>query len=59
MLLSAGFFLLAQVGLLAQTGFAKTLLGYVAVGVLIVIGLALICRPTHRPAEKPKPKQQK
>jgi hypothetical protein len=41
--------------LIAQTGFAKTLLGYVAAGVLIVIGLALVVRPTHRPpADKPK-----
>lgn len=40
--------------ILAQTGFAKTLLGYVAAGVLIVLGLAAVVRPTHRPAEKPK-----
>jgi hypothetical protein len=35
--------------LLAQTGFAKTMLGYVATGVLIVLALAMICRPSHRP----------
>ena len=44
--------------LLAQTGFAKTMLGYVATGVLIVIALALICRPSHRPDELFKKKKK-
>ena len=48
--------LLAQALLLAQTGFAKTMLGYVATGVLIVLGLALVCRPTHRPPADAKKK---
>ena len=47
--------LLDATALLAQTGIAKTMLGYVAVGVLIAVGLALVCRPTHRqPADKKK-----
>jgi len=40
--------LLTPTLLVAQTGFAKTMLGYVAVGVLIVMGLAMVCRPSHR-----------
>jgi hypothetical protein len=42
------FLLFDSPALLAQTGFAKTLLGYVAIGVLIAVGLALILRPTSR-----------
>lgn len=45
---NAGLSILESGSLLAQSGFAKTMLGYVAVGVLIVIGLALVLRPTHR-----------
>lgn len=44
--------------LLAQTGMAKTMLGYVAVFVLVVIALALICRPSHRPDELFKKKKR-
>jgi hypothetical protein len=43
---------------LAQTGMAKTMLGYVAVFVLVVIALALICRPSHRPDELFKKKKR-
>lgn len=54
----SGFSLLEGANLVAQTGFAKTMLGYVACGVLIVVGLALICRPTHRTSpDKPKKKK--
>lgn len=50
-------FLLASAALLAQSGIAKTLLGYVAVGLLIVIGIVLVVRPSHRaPIDKPKKK---
>lgn len=50
--------LLDSAALVAQTGFAKTLLGYVAVGVLIAVGLALILRPTSRVAVDAKKKKK-
>jgi hypothetical protein len=50
--------LLSTPALLAQGGIAKTMLGYVAVGVMIVIALALICRPSHRPDEILKKKKK-
>lgn len=53
----AQFLLFESPALLAQTGFAKTLLGYVAVGVLIAVGLALILRPTSRVAVDKKKKK--
>ncbi|WP_202921566.1 hypothetical protein [Anatilimnocola aggregata] len=57
MLETAGQTLLTSGQLLAQTGIAKTMLGYVAVFALIAIGISLICRPSSRaPAEKPKKK---
>ena len=51
------FVLLDSAALLAQTGFAKTMLGYVAIGVLIAVGLALVLRPTHRQPVDKKPKK--
>lgn len=51
-----GLTFLDNAALLAQTGFAKTMLGYVAIGVLIVIGLALVLRPTHRVSTDKKKK---
>lgn len=51
------FLLLESPALLAQTGFAKTMLGYVAVGVLIAVGLALVLRPTSRVAVDKKKKK--
>jgi hypothetical protein len=53
----AQFLLFDSPALLAQTGFAKTLLGYVAVGVLIAVGLALVLRPTNRVAVDKKKKK--
>jgi LPXTG-motif cell wall-anchored protein len=53
----AHFLLFDSPALLAQTGFAKTMLGYVAVGVLIAVGLALMLRPTSREAVDKKKKK--
>ena len=53
----AQFLLFDSPALLAQTGFAKTMLGYVAVGVLIAVGLALMLRPTSREAVDKKKKK--
>ena len=49
--------LIDSAALLAQTGFAKTMLGYVAIGVLIAVGLSLVLRPTARQAVDAKKKK--
>lgn len=53
-MLETGLTLLTTGQFLAQTGTAKTMLGYIACFVLIAVGLSLVCRPSGRKAEKKK-----
>jgi len=56
MLETVGSTLLTSGQLLAQTGTAKTMLGYMAALALIAVGLSLVCRPSGRMVEKKKKK---
>jgi hypothetical protein len=53
-MLETGFTFLTSGQMLAQSGAAKTMLGYVACLVLIAVGLSLVCRPSGRVGEKKK-----